>query len=184
MTHADLPGAGRAGDQQVRHLRQIGADRAAGDVLAEPDRQRRPVRRRALEDIAEVHDPPARVWNLDADRLLAGDRREDPDVGRRQRVREVVLQLRDLRDLRSGREPQLIAGDVRTGHASDHLGLDPEMAERLDERLGDLLLSGGVGLRGLPGRARQEARGRDPPLEVRVVGDRAAVAALRRQILG
>jgi hypothetical protein len=28
------------------------------DVLAEPDRERRPVRRRVLEDVAELHDPP------------------------------------------------------------------------------------------------------------------------------
>ena len=179
-----LPRSGRPRDQQVRHLRQVGADRAAGDVLAEPDRQRGPVGGRVLEHISEVDDPPAGVWNLDADGLLAGDRRQDPDVGRGQRVGQVVLQLRDLRDLRPGREPQLITGDMRPGDATDHLGLDPEVAERLDQGLGDLLLSGGVGLRGLAGRAGQEARRRDPPFEVRVVGDRAAVAALRRQILG
>ena len=39
---AGLARAGRARDQQVRHLGQVGADRAARDVLAEPDGQRRP----------------------------------------------------------------------------------------------------------------------------------------------
>ena len=86
---------------------EVGADRLAGDVLAEPDRQRRPASGRVLEDVAELHDPPARVGHLDADRGLAGDRREDADVGRGQRVGEVVLELGDLAHLHAGREPQL-----------------------------------------------------------------------------
>jgi hypothetical protein len=128
-----LAGAGRARDEQVRHLRQVGADRAAGDVLAEPDGQRRPVLRRLLEDVAEVDDPAPRVRDLDADRLLARDRREDPDVGGGQRVREVVLELATFDDLDPGREPKLVARDVRAGDPPDHLGLDPEVPERLDQ---------------------------------------------------
>ena len=41
------------------------------------------------------------VRHLDADRLLARDRRQDPDLRRRERVGEVVLQRRDLRHLRA-----------------------------------------------------------------------------------
>ena len=63
----------------------------------------------ALEDVAEVDDPPARVRDLDPDRLLARDRRQDPDVGRRERVGEVVLELRDLAHLDARRESQLVA---------------------------------------------------------------------------
>ena len=96
---ARLAGAGRARDEQVRHLRQVGADRLAGDVLAQPDRERRPVLGRVLVDVAEAHDPAVLVGDLDADGLLAGDRREDADVGRGQRVGEVVLELGDLRHL-------------------------------------------------------------------------------------
>ncbi len=59
------------------------------------------------------------VRDLDADRLLARDRREDPDLGRRERVGEVVLQRRDLRDLRSGRELELVPGDARAGDLAD-----------------------------------------------------------------
>ena len=99
VDRARLAGAGRAGHEQVRHLGQVGADRAARHVLAEPHGERRPVRRRLLEDVAEVDDPPARVRHLDADGLLAGDRREDADVRRGQRVGEVVLELGDLGDL-------------------------------------------------------------------------------------
>ena len=126
------------------HLREVGADRPAGDVLAEPDRQRRPVGRRVLEDVAEADDPPAGVGNLDADGLLAGDRREDADVGSRQGVREVVLELGDLGDLDPRREPQLVARDVRPGDRADDRRGDAEVAERLDQRRCDLLLTGGV----------------------------------------
>ena len=145
-----LSGSGRAGDEQVRHLRQVGPDRPARDVLAQPHRQRRPIRRGVLEHVAEVHDPPARVRDLDPDRLLAGNRRQNPDVGGGQRVREVVLELRDLGDLRPGRQPDLVAGDVRPGDAADHLRLDPEVAERLDQRRGHLLLAAVSGLAASP----------------------------------
>ena len=184
VDRARLAGAGRAGHQQVRHLGQVGADRAARDVLAQPHRQRRPVLRRRLEDVAEVHDPAARVRDLDADRLLARDRRQDADVGRGQRVREVVLELRDLADLDARREPQLVAGDVRAGDHPDHARLDVEVPERLDQLRGDLLLTGRVGARGVLGRARERGRVRELPDEVGRVGDVAAVAALRRELLG
>ena len=45
-------------------------------------------------DVAERDEVRREVRHLDADRLLAGDRREDPDLRRRERVGEIVLQLR------------------------------------------------------------------------------------------
>jgi hypothetical protein len=77
--------------------------------------------------------------------LLARDRREDPDLRRRERIREVVLERRDLRDLRAGRELQLVAGDARAGDLADDVRVDAEVRERLDEQLGDAR-------RGLPRR--------------------------------
>ena len=65
------------------------------------------------------------------DGLLARDRREDPDLGRRERVREVVLERRDLRHLRAGRELQLVAGDPRAGDLADDGRVDAEVRERL-----------------------------------------------------
>ena len=58
-----------------------------------------------------------------------------------QRVGEVVLELGDLADLDAGREAQLVAGDVRARDHADHLRLDAEVAERLDELGGGLLLA-------------------------------------------
>jgi hypothetical protein len=177
-----LARAGRARDQQVRHLGQVGADRAARDVLAEPHGDRRPVRRGLLEDVAEVHDPPPGVGDLDAHGLLARDRRQDPDVRRGERVGEVVLELGDLRDLDPGREAQLVARDVRPGDHPDHARLDPEVPERLDQLRRDALLAGRIGPRGLCGGALEEAPAGHRPHELRRVGDLAPVAALRSEI--
>ena len=185
VDRARLAGARRAGDEQVRHLREVGADRLAGDVLAEPHGQRRPVLGRLLEDVAESDDPPVQVGDLDADGLLAGDRREDADVGGGQRVGEVVLQLRHLGDLRARRQAQLVARDVRAGDGADHLRLHAEVPERLDQAARGLRLPGRVGARLLAGRARQQlARVGHVPDEVGVVGDDVAQAALRRQLGG
>ena len=71
------------------------------------------------------------VRHLDADRLLARDRGEDADLRRRQRVREVVLQARDLGDLRPRRQLELVADDPRAGDLPDHGRLDAEVRERL-----------------------------------------------------
>ncbi len=46
VDRAGLARAGGARDEQVGHLRQVGADRLAADVLAQPDGQRGPVLRR------------------------------------------------------------------------------------------------------------------------------------------
>ena len=173
---ARLAGAGGARDEDVRHLRQVGADGLAADVLAQPDGQRAGVLRRRAEDVAERDDAPAAVGDLDADGLLARDRGEDADVGRGQRVGEVVLEVADLVHLDAGRQAQLVARDVRAGDGADDLGLDPEVAERLDERRCDALLVGGVGLVVLGRRAAQQLG----VGQVEVAVDRRAAAAARR----
>ena len=131
-----------------------------------------------------MDDPATGVGHLDTDRLLARDRRQDPNIGRGQRVGEVVLELGDLGDLRARRQPDLVAGDVRSGDPTDDLCLDAEVSERLDQRPRRLLLAGRIGLGGLAGGARQEARIGHLPAEVGIVGDRTAVAALGGQLGG
>src|SRR4051812_47063619 len=109
----------------------------ARDVLAEPDRQRARRRRQLVEDVAERDVARALVRKLDADRLLTRDRREDADLRGRERVGEIVLEPGDLRDLRPGRELQLVAGDAGAGDLPDHVRLDAEALERRDERVRD-----------------------------------------------
>ena len=87
-----------------------------------------------------------------------------------------------LRDLRAGRQPQLVAGDVRPGDRADHLRLHAEVAQRLHQARRGALLPGGVRAGLLAGRARQQLAGvRQLPHEVGVVGRRVAQPALRRQ---
>ena len=52
-------------------------DGVAGDVLAEPDGERAGRLRQVVVDVAERDQVRAQVRHLDADRLLARDRRED-----------------------------------------------------------------------------------------------------------
>ncbi len=141
---ARLARAGGAGDQDVRHPREIGPDGRARDVLAEPYGQRARRRRQVVVDVAERDEVRREVRHLDADGLLAGDRREDADLGRRQRVGEVVLEVRNLADLRAGRELQLVARDARAGDHRDHRRLDTEVRKALHECVGRALVRLGV----------------------------------------
>ena len=83
------------------------------------------------------------VGDLDADRLLAGDRRQDADLGGGERVGEVVLEVGDLGDLGAGRQLQLVASHARAGDLADDVRLDAEVSEGLDQYLRDPLA--GVG---------------------------------------
>jgi hypothetical protein len=60
---------------------------------------------------------------------------------------------------------------VRARDHPDHARLDVEVPERLDQLRGDLLLTGGIGPRGLLGRARELGGVRELPDEVGCVGD-------------
>ena len=96
-----------------------------------------------------------RFGDLDADRLLARDRRQDADLRRRERVREVVLECRDLGHLRPGRELELVAGDARAGDLADDACIHTEVGQSAGQGLRDLAV---VALAGGPGRSALEER--------------------------
>ena len=97
-----------------------------------------------------------RFGDLDADGLLAGNRCEDADLGRRERVGEVVLERGDLGHLRARGELELVAGDTRADDLADHRRLDAEVGEGLHEGVGDLAAR--LGRRGVVrARGAQEA---------------------------
>ena len=89
LMQLDLPAPVAPGDEDVRHLGEVGAHVAALDVLAQAHEQRVVVglRRRRPQGVAEGHHLAVGVGDLDADRALARDRGQDPDVGGRHRVR-------------------------------------------------------------------------------------------------
>ena len=124
-----------AGDEDVGHLRQVGINRTPADVLPEEDGQRAGICGHLPEDVAERDEVTSLVRYLYANCLLARDRSQDPDVGRGQGVSEVVLEVADLVHLHPGRQPELIAGDVRAGNCPDEGGFDSEVAEGLEQSL-------------------------------------------------
>ena len=91
-------------------------------------------------DVAQRDEVGREIGHLDADRLLAGDRGEDADLGRRERVGQVVAQLGHAAHLDAGGELQLVPGDAGAAHHPHHSRLDAEVRQRLDELLGDLLV--------------------------------------------
>ena len=143
---AGLAGAGRAGDQQVRHLGQVGDDEAALDVLAERDQHRVVValRHRRAQHVAEHHDLGVGVRDLDADRGLARDRAEDPDVGALDRVGDVAGQVGDPLDLDARAELDLVAGDGRAAAEAGDRAVDVELGEHLLQRGDHLVVGPGV----------------------------------------
>ena len=80
----------------MRHPREVGGYRAASYILAEEDGQRTGIGRQFLEDVAERDLKPCPVRNLNADCLLAWNWGKDADIGRGQRVSEIVLQSTNL----------------------------------------------------------------------------------------
>ena len=99
-----LAGAGRPGDQQVRHRRQVADERLAVDGLAERERQ---LRLRALvgvglEQLAQRDLLAVRIRNLDADRRLAGDAIDQHRLGLHRQA-EVVGEAGDLAVLHARR---------------------------------------------------------------------------------
>ena len=176
--------ARRAGDEHVRHRREVGDKLLAGGVLAEEERQFAlgvPPGGR-LDDLAEGDAGGAAVRHLDADRLLAGNRRLDAERLRVQRAHQVVGDVRDGRVADAGREVERVLRDDGPLHRVGERRVDAEDLQRVDEarrHLLDVAVVGGrllerieerkrrqdvrplvLGLRRLGRRGRGAARGR------------------------
>src|SRR5262249_15918410 len=93
--------------------------------------------RQVAEDVAERDDARAEVRHLDPDGLFAGDRGQDANLGRREGVAQVVLQVRHFADLGAGRELELVPGDAWARDLADDGRLDAEVREAGDERVRD-----------------------------------------------
>jgi hypothetical protein len=133
-----LTRARAAGDQQVRQTGQIDHHRVAGHVLAQVERDPH-LQRLAVglfHDLAEPDQLPLAVGDLDADGVLAGNRRDDPHAGHPQRDGQVVGQRGDFAQSQAGLQLDLELGDHRPGLDFDHVDLEAEIGERLFQHLG------------------------------------------------
>ena len=147
-----LAGAGGAGDQQMRHAREIDDDRFAADGLAEAERQ---FRGRvdvvvAGELLAQIDLLTRRVRQLDADGIASGDHGD----ARRQRAHgacDVVGESDHARRLDAGCGLELVERDHRARPGIDDLAAHAEVAEHAFER-------GGIGLQRIVAEHRASDR--------------------------
>ena len=123
-------------DEQMRHLGEVEEYGPPRDVFAQSYRKG-PVVRVGVgpEDVPERHLRRPGIGYFDPDRALARYRGEYPDLGRRQGIRYVLLQVPDLADLDPATETQLVSGNPRANHGAHHVGLHPEIGERQGEPL-------------------------------------------------
>ena len=135
--HTLLPEPVVPGDEQMRHLREIGDDGFAVNILAERDRHFRgarvPIFR--LQQLAQRDFHFARIGELDADGVFAGDRRQDVDPLRARGAGEVALEADDFVHAHAFRRINFVAGDRRTFGDVAGRDLDSELLERVDQRL-------------------------------------------------
>ncbi len=132
-----LARAGGAGNQQMRHPRQVADHRVAEDVLAQGDGDlvlaRVPLLR--ADHLAEEDAVALDVRHLDPHRPLARDRRDDADGDRAQGHGEVVGEVGDLGDLDPRRRLELVHGDHRPRVDLGDLTRDAKVEELVLEDL-------------------------------------------------
>jgi len=161
-----LSRSGRAGNQHVRHLRQVGAERLPRHVLPKSERQLaagpQVVEVLAGEHLLQRHEVEGAVRDLDPHERLAGDRRLDADGACRQGERQVVRQALDPAELDPGLDVQRVLRHDGTLLDAGHLHADAEMRERLADPLSlgcQVQLGGAAGGRiGQQGEIRQVPR--------------------------
>ena len=126
-----LARSGGSGHQEVGHAREVHHHRLSRDVLPETQCEMGGVGvvLAGLEHVAQHHDFPLLVGNLESDGGLAGDHLHDADTHRGQRPREVLGEVGHATHLQPGRRLKLVAGHHRAGVHRDHFGLDAEIGK-------------------------------------------------------
>ena len=128
-----LARAGRARDQYMRHLRQVGDHGIADDVLAQAHGQHALgiVVDLGAQHFGQTDGLALGVGQLQRHVVLAGNGFHHAHRHQRQRARQVLAQAHDLRALDAGRRLDFIARDHRAGHGRDHTHFDAEVLELL-----------------------------------------------------
>ena len=123
-----LARARRAGDQQVRHLRQVGHADAPNQIFSQRQGQlRRGIHVfRRFDDLAQLNRLPVLIRHFDADRGFARYALDQNGLGAQSQA-EIVRQSRDaaIFDARLGLE--LVGGDHRSGIDLRHVPADVEL---------------------------------------------------------
>ena len=133
-----LARAGAAGDQQVRQRGQVDGQRIAGHVFAQEQRHFHLLGFAValFDHFAQAHDLPHFVGHLDADRVLAGDRRDDAHAGHAQCNGQIVGQAGDFGQPQAGFQLDFVLGDDRPGLDLDDFDREAEIGKGSFEDLG------------------------------------------------
>ena len=136
-----------AGDEQVRHLREVGNDGAAVDVFAEGEGNLRlavdPFV--ALEEFAEDDFDFFAVGDLDAHGVLAGNGCEDVDFLRARGAGDVFFEADDAIDAHAACGIDLETGDGRSAGDVARAGFESELFQRIKDTALHGQQLGGIG---------------------------------------
>ena len=120
IDHHRLTRTGRTGDQQVRHLGEVGDDRRALGVAADGKLERTALH--IGQYVAQIDVLALAVGNLDAHERGAGDRGKDTNRLGGERKRNIVLEARNLAHALALARLQLKGRHRGAGDPADHAG--------------------------------------------------------------
>ena len=125
----------RTGNQQVRHLCEIGDDRTALEILAECDWERSAnvLELARLDQLAERDDLRGWIRNFDSNRSPSGNRRNDANALCAHRQGEIVGQIRDLTNFDTRRRYDLELCHNWTSRAANELSFDAKCSQRVHQ---------------------------------------------------
>ena len=129
-----------AGDEQVRHLGEVGDHGLALGIAAERELER--PARHVGQDVAEGDGLARAVGDLDAHVRGAGDGREDAHGVRGEREGDVVLEARDAAHALALARLDLERRDRGAGDPPDDAGVEAELLKRCLQRFCCLLKLG------------------------------------------
>ena len=115
----------------MRHSAQIGDDGLAGDILAERERERtrRIVVGGRCENFDQLDDLPFLIRQLERHARLAGNRLDDANRYDRERTRQILDQVDDLRPFDPDGGLDLEACDDGTRISREHFHGDTEVGQ-------------------------------------------------------
>jgi hypothetical protein len=117
----------------VRQRREVDDHRVAGHVLAKEHGDFHPLgfAVRLLDHFADPHELAVFVGHFDADRVFAGDRRDNAHARHAERDGQVFGQAGDLRQAQAGLELDFKLGNDRPRFDFLHANVEAEILERL-----------------------------------------------------
>ncbi len=142
-----LSGAGLAGHQQVRGLGQVGDHVIALDVLAQAHHQRVRLLLGSLgaQHIPELDHLPVGVGDLHTDGALSGNRGEQTDLIRTDRVGDVLGLAGHPGDVHTTPQVDLITGDLRATRIAGDGGVHTEFGEHVLQPVDNGVIGVGAG---------------------------------------